>query len=183
MENNTPRVSGPVGTVPAVFENDMQRCVYNAIANAAIPFKRVVNEPCVSMDDCRVIDEALQSHTVKTIFLTNRQQNRFFLVVMPGDKPFVTKDFSRAMEVPRMSFASAALLGDMLGVEHGAASPMCMVVPGASRVTLCVDKDVTELPVISFPDTTLHGYIAVDTGDFLEKLLPAINVNPAIIVM
>lgn len=160
-----------MSTPPEKFENALQQSVYKFLADNNIPFARVDNEPCVSMDDCRAIDAALDAPTVKTILLTNRQHTRFFLLVMPADKPFVTKDFSRALEVPRMSFASPELLDEKLGVPHGAASPVCILHPGASDVKPVIDSEVLAHPRICFTDGTLHGFIRVDTSA-LATILP-----------
>ena len=79
-------------TAPAEFANETQRKVYAVLERLEIPFGRIDNDPAVTMEDCIAIDEALDVPTVKTLLLCNRQQTVFYLYVMPGDKPFSTKE-------------------------------------------------------------------------------------------
>ncbi len=95
---------------PAAFANETQRKVYAALERLAIPFARIDNDPAVTMEDCIAVDQALGAPTVKTLLLCNRQQTVFYLYVMPGDKPFSTKDFGAALQISRVSFAPAAML-------------------------------------------------------------------------
>ena len=92
-------------TAPEEFVHDTQRQVYAALERLQIPFGRIDNDPAVTMEDCIAIDEALGVPTVKTLLLCNRQQTMFYLYVMPGDKPFSTKDFGAALQISRVSFA------------------------------------------------------------------------------
>ena len=69
---------------------------------------------CVSVDhphadtiaDCMDAEAVLGAHICKNLFLTNRQQTEFYLLLMPGDKPFKTKLLSKQLGTARLSFAS-----------------------------------------------------------------------------
>ena len=99
-------VSQPMTTVPEHFSTPLQALTYRTLTELSIPFQRVENDPAVTMEDCQAIDERLHMQTVKTLLLGNRQQTAFYLFVTPGDKPFRTKDFSSALGVSRVSFAT-----------------------------------------------------------------------------
>lgn len=47
-----------------------------------------------TMEDCKVIDDCLGATVCKNLFLCNRQKTNFYLLMMPGDKPFKTKELS-----------------------------------------------------------------------------------------
>ena len=47
--------------------------------------------PATSMEVCGEVDAVLGVHICKNLFLCNRQKTSFYLLVMPGDKPFRTK--------------------------------------------------------------------------------------------
>ena len=72
------------------------------------------------MEDCEAIDSKLQMKTVKTLFLCNRQQTKFYLFVTRGDKPFKSKNFSAALGVSRVSFAPEEKMEEMMGNKVGA---------------------------------------------------------------
>ena len=134
------RTSGIKTEKPAAFVNETQRLVYATLERLGIPVERIDNDPAVTMEDCIAIDEALGVPTVKTLLLCNRQQTMFYLYVMPGDKPFSTKDFGAALQISRVSFAPAAMLREFLGTEVGATTPLSLVADTENRVRLIIDK-------------------------------------------
>ena len=163
---------------PAVFVNETQRRVYAALERLAIPFGRIDNDPAVTMEDCIAIDQALGVPTVKTLLLCNRQQTMFYLYVMPGDKPFSTKDFGAALQISRVSFAPAAMLQEFLGTEVGATTPLSLVSDTENRVRLIIDKAAVAPESVGCPDGTTTCYMRIRTADLLEKFIPATNHTP-----
>lgn len=109
-------VSEVMTTAPAKFETELQKKIYETLEEMKIPFERVENSPSHTMEDAIAINERLGGRMAKNLLLTNRQNNRFWLLVMDGDKPFVTRDFSGTLGIPRVSFAREELLHDLLGV-------------------------------------------------------------------
>ena len=92
-------VSEVIKTPPKEFATSLQEKVYKTLAELEIPFERVDTGDAVTMEDCIDIDKKLGCKVVKTLFLCNRQKTAFYLFVTPGDKPFVTKDFGKALGV------------------------------------------------------------------------------------
>ena len=166
---------------PAVFVNETQRRVYAALERLAIPFGRIDNDPAVTMEDCIAIDQALGVPTVKTLLLCNRQQTMFYLYVMPGDKPFSTKDFGAALQISRVSFAPAEMLQEFLGTEVGATTPLSLVSDTENRVRLIIDKAAVAPESVGCPDGTTTCYMRIRTADLLEKFIPATNHTPTFI--
>ena len=168
-------------TAPAAFVNETQRLVYATLERLAIPFGRIDNDPAVTMEDCIAIDQALGVPTVKTLLLCNRQQTVFYLYVMPGDKPFSTKDFGAALQISRVSFAPAAMLQEFLGTEVGATTPLSLVADTENRVRLIIDKAATAPESVGCPDGTTTCYMRIRTADLLEKYIPATRHVPTFI--
>ena len=59
-----------------------------------IPYSRVEHEPAETMEACAAISDALGIRICKNLFLCNRQKTDFYLLTMPEDKPFHTKNLS-----------------------------------------------------------------------------------------
>lgn len=59
-----------------------------------------------TMEACKDIDVVLGAMVCKNLFLCNRQKTNFYLLMMPGDKPFKTKELSGQLGIARLSFAS-----------------------------------------------------------------------------
>ena len=174
-------VTTPINNKPSTFENDLQRMVYDNLSKLGIEFSRVENEPAVTMEDCKNIDEAFGIETIKTIFLTNRQKTKFYLLVMPADKLFVTKDFGEALQIPRVSFANEELLYSILGTPHGAASPLSVIMDVEQKVSVIIDKDISMRDKIVCTDGTLHAFVCLKSKDLIERYLTYLNHYPIII--
>ena len=166
---------------PAAFANETQRKVYAALERLEIPFERIDNDPAVTMEDCEAVDAALGVPTVKTLLLCNRQQTVFYLYVMPGDKPFITKEFGAALQISRVSFAPAEKLQEFLGTEVGATTPLSLVADPEKRVRLIIDKAAVAPEAIGFPDGTTTCYMRMRTADLLGKFIPAAGHEPTFI--
>ena len=87
--------------------------VYDYLEALGIEFERVDHEPAMTMEACQEVDKALGTLMCKNLFLCNRQKTRFYLLLMPGDKKFKTKELSSQIGSARLSFADAE---DMLNI-------------------------------------------------------------------
>lgn len=174
-------VTEPMNGIPSEFENGIQENIYLLLEKLGIDFTRVENEPAVSMEDCKNIDKAFGEETIKTIFLTNRQKTKFYLLSMPASKPFITKDFGSALEIPRVSFADGELLLEMLGTPHGAATPLSIIRDEENKILMVIDEDIMKKEKLVVTDSTLHGYICLKGKDLVEKFLPVSGHQPILV--
>lgn len=167
-------VSEPTNKAPSEFENELQQLVYQKLEEMRISYLRVDCEDGTTMEDCLAIDAALDAKTVKTLFLCNRQQTRFYLFVTEGDKPFVTKEFSGALEVSRVSFAPEEKLVEIMGTRIGATTVFSCLLPSSEDVMLVFDKDVLNRDTFCCTDGTHTGFVKFKTED-LKKILESIG--------
>ncbi|MGE5632757.1 MAG: YbaK/EbsC family protein [Caulobacteraceae bacterium] len=133
------------------------------------------------MEDCIQINKVLNVKVVKTLFLCNRQQTAFYLFVTAGDKPFKTKDFSKALGVARVSFAPADLMEKMLGTKVGAATVFSALLDKDNAVQIVFDKDVIREEWYGCSDGTTTCYMKVKTAQILHDFLPYTKHIPLII--
>ena len=166
---------------PESFKSETQKLIYESLKNAGIAYTRIESDPGVSMDDCLNIDRALGINTVKTILLTNRQKNKFWLYVTHARKAFITKEFGASLQIPRVSFADEDLMKEILGTPHGAATPFGLLREQAADVTFVMDKDVAARDKIVLTDGDACGFIAISNQDLFRLLgrQPILIENPA----
>ena len=166
---------------PEVFKSETQRLIYSRLEAAGIPYTRIESDPGVSMDDCLNIDKAFGIETVKTILLTNRQKNKFWLYVTHARKAFITKEFGAALQIPRVSFADEEMMKTILGTPHGAATPFGLLREEAADVAFVMDRDVAEREKIVLTDGDACGFIAIANTDLFRLLgrTPILIENPA----
>lgn len=150
-----------------------EQAVYAFLEKAAIPFTRVDHPPVQTMEDCQAADQVLQVEMCKNLFLCNSQKTKFYLLLLPGNKPFKTKVFSKLMGIARLSFAPADKMEEYLHISPGAVSPMGLVFESAREVTLVMDEDVKKMKLLGCHPCVNTSSIAFTMADFLEKFLPA----------
>ncbi len=92
-----------------------------------------------TMEACKEIDEALGVEMCKNLFLCNRQKTDFYLLLIPGDKVFKTKELSKQIGSARLSFASAEYMEKYLDITPGAVSIMGLMNDKDNAVRLLVD--------------------------------------------
>lgn len=152
---------------PDTFVNEVQEVIYNSLEKAGIEYTRVESDPGISMDDCLNIDKAFGVLTVKTILLTNRQKNKFWLYITHARKPFITKNFGAALQIPRVSFADEDLMLRLLGTCHGAATPLALLRDKEGEITFVMDRDVAARDRIVVTDGDPCGFINISNSDLI----------------
>lgn len=159
-------------TPPGTFTTDTQRLIYQTLEKSHLPWTRVDNDPAITVDDCEEISERLQAPTVKSLLVANRQLTKFYLVVMPGHKTFVTKDFTAALGVSRVSFVKPEILMELLGLEVGSATPLAIVADRNNIVRLVIDREVLDRPSMLLPDGTTTCYMNIPAKEFMTNYIP-----------
>ena len=94
------------------------------------------------MEVCSEIDAVLGATICKNLFLCNRQKTQFYLLMMPGDKPFKTKEITSQIGSARLSFASPEDMEKYLDIRPGAVSVMGLMNDHENHVQLLDDEDV-----------------------------------------
>lgn len=148
---------------------------YDLLDGLGIDFQRTDHEPADTMEICRVIDEVLNVRICKNLFLTNRQKTNFYLLLMPGDKPFKTKDLSKQLGVARLSFGSGEDMLRLLDVTPGSVSVMALMYDTEGKVQLVIDEDVLKEPYFGCHPCINTSSMRLKTADIVEKLLPAVH--------
>ena len=83
------------------------RC-YDLLDRLGLAYDRADHDAADTIEACAAVEQVLGAGICKNLFLTNRQQTAFYLLLMPGHKPFRTKDLSHQIGSARLSFASSA---------------------------------------------------------------------------
>lgn len=166
---------------PAESRSDVENRVYESLARLEIPFTRVDHEAAFTMEDCAAISAALEVHICKNLLLTPRNRSAFYLLCLPAEKSFSTKDFSKLIGSSRLSFASEEDLVALLGCHAGSASVLGLMNDTEHRVTLAIDRAVAEDEWFGCHPCKNTSSLRLKTRDVLEKFLPATG-HEAVIV-
>ena len=137
-----------------------------------IPYSRVEHEPAETMEACAAISDALGIRICKNLFLCNRQKTDFYLLTMPEDKPFHTKDLSAQIGSSRLSFAPPELMGSMLRCTPGSASVLGLAYDTERRVRLVMDRAVHDAAWFGCHPCKNDASLRLRTEDLLHVFLP-----------
>lgn len=155
--------------------------VYDLLDELKIPFERVDHEKADTMEICSKIDEMLGADICKNLFLCNRQKTDFYLLMMPSDKPFKTKDITKQLGCSRLSFASEEYMEQYLNIKPGSVSVMGLMNDIENHIQLVIDKKVIESDTIGCHPCINTSSLKIKTTDILNKFLPAVNHKPIIV--
>ena len=165
------------GRPTAPREAREERC-YDLLDSLGIEYFRVDHEHADTIEACREVEALLGCTICKNLFLCNRQQTAFYLLIMPGAKPFKTKYLSAQIGSSRLSFAGAAAMERLLGVTPGSVSLLGLMNDTDRAVHLLVDRDLTAEPFFGCHPCKNTSSLCLTTEDVREKLIPALRHDP-----
>ena len=151
-----------------------QRC-YELLERLGIEFDRVDHEPADNMEICRSVETVLGAPICKNLFLCNRQQTQFYLLLMPGSKPFRTKEFSKKIETSRLSFATAEHMQQYLDITPGSVSIFGLMNDKENAVHLAVDRDLLEQEYFGCHPCINTSSLKLKTEDVFGPILKALE--------
>lgn len=160
---------------------DREVRVYDLLDELGIEYERTDHEEANTMEKCNEIDKILDTIICKNLFLCNRQQTEFYLLMMPGDKPFKTKYITKQLGCSRLSFAPSEKMLEYLDIKPGAVSIMGLMNDKDNKIQLVIDKPVVESETLGCHPCVCTSSLKFKTKDIVEKFLPAVHHEPIIV--
>ena len=156
---------------------DREIRTYKFLDELGIEFDRTdhPDEPATSMEVCADIDAILNVKICKNLFLCNRQKTAFYLLIMPGDKPFKTKELSGQLGISRLSFADEEHMLEYLDLLPGSVSVLGLMNDKDQKVRLGIDEDVLKEDLFGCHPCMNTSSIRFRTKDLTDKILPALG--------
>ena len=155
--------------------------VYTLLDSLKIDYVRVDHEPAMTMEACEEIDKALGAVMCKNLFLSNRQETAFYLLLIPADKPFKTKDLSAQLGVARLSFGKAEYMEEYLDITPGSLSVLGLMNDKDNKVQLLIDEDIFTSELIGVHPCVNTSSLAITVKDLREKIIPAMKHTPIVV--
>lgn len=148
---------------------------YDLLDRLGVDYERVDHAPAMTMEVCRAIDEVLNAVICKNLFLCNRQETAFYLLMIPDTKIFHTKDLSAQIGSARLSFAKPEYMEKFLDITPGSVSVMGLMNDTEHRVKLLIDEDVLNSEYVGCHPCINTSSLRFRTTDLVEKILPAME--------
>lgn len=158
---------------------DREVRAYKLLDELGIDFVRTdhFDEPATTMEACEKIDAILNVKICKNLFLCNRQKTNFYLLIMPGDKPFKTKELSGQLGISRLSFGEPEYMKKYLDLLPGSVSVLGLMNDHDHKVRLLIDEDLLEEAQFGCHPCVNTSSIRFSTRDLFDRILPAMGVT------
>ena len=150
------------------------RC-YELLDSLNIEYRRADHDPADTIADCELVEKLLGAKICKNLFLTNRQRSEFYLLHMPGEKPFKTKFLSKQIGSARLSFAEAEDMERHLNIRPGSVSVLGLMNDREGAVQLLMDRELLNEEEFACHPCLNTSTVAFKTEELMNKLLPALG--------
>ncbi len=157
--------------------------VYDLLDRLGISYLQADHEAAMTMEACAAVDEAMGTAMCKNLFLCNRQHTDFYLLLLPGDKPFKTKELSKQIGSSRLSFADGSYMEQYLDITPGSLSVMGLMNDTGHRVQLLIDEDVLRGDYIGVHPCVNTSSLRLRTKDLLDVIIPAMGHPPKMVTL
>jgi Ala-tRNA(Pro) deacylase len=157
---------------------EKERRCYDLLDSLGIEYDRVDHEHADTIEACREVEKLLGCVICKNLFLTNRQQTEFYLLIMPGEKPFKTKYLSAQIGSSRLSFGGAGDMERLMDVTPGSVSLLGLMNDRQGAVRLLIDRELLDDETFGCHPCINSSSLRIPMRDVREKLLPALGHDP-----
>ena len=176
-------------TISPIFHNarpegelpPQESAAFDLLDTLGIDYDRVSHDAAFNMELCADVSAVLGVSVCKNLFLCNRQKTSFYLLCMPPDKPFHTKDLSAQINSSRLSFAPEDSLWELLHCPPGSATVLGLANDTEHRVQLLLDREVYDAPYMSCHPCICTSTLKLKTSDVLTRLLPHTGHTPIVV--
>ena len=151
---------------------------YDFLDSLGVSYQRIDHEAAMTIDACQEIDVVLNAAICKNLFLCNRQETQFYLLMLPGEKKFKTKEVSAQIGSARLSFAKDIYMEEFLDITPGSVSVLGLMNDKENRVQLLMDEDLLKEPYIGCHPCINTSSLRLRTEDLLQKIIPAMEHEP-----
>ena len=154
---------------------------YDLLDKLGVAYERVDHAPAMTMEVCQEIDKVLQATICKNLFLCNRQETKFYLLMIPDTKVFHTKDLSAQIGSARLSFAKPEYMEKFLDITPGSVSVLGLMNDTENHVQLLIDEDVLKSEFVGCHPCINTSSLKIRTSDLIAKIIPALKHAPKMV--
>lgn len=144
----------------------MQQCeaVYQALQNMGISYEVVDHPPALTTEEADRYIEGKEGVRTKTLFLSNKKNTAYYLLIMDDAKRMDIKKLSELLDEKRVSFASADRLMEKMQLPPGVVSLFGLLNNPEKDIKIYLDKDMLSEKIVTFHanDNSKTVFIAMD---------------------
>lgn len=116
---------------------DVKKETLRFLDKAGIEYELFEHEPAFTLEQCAWVEKLTGATVYKNLLLCPSNESEFILLVMGGDKQFVTKDISKKLGTSRLSFAKSERMTELLSTQPGSLSILSLIFDNAAPCAPC----------------------------------------------
>ena len=155
--------------------------VYDLLEKLGVGFSRIDHDAVATIDGCSEIEKLLGIEICKNLFLRNSKGDKYYMLVLPGEKHLVTKDLAKKIGSTRLSFGTPEKMEEYLDLTPGSVSVLGLMNDHEDRVSLLVDRDILKSEYFGCHPCINTTSLKLRTADVFEKILPAVGHEPTFV--
>ena len=145
--------------------------LYQKLDELGIPFEYHEHPPAPTIEIAVQYWKDIEETThCKNLFFRNHKGNRHYLVIVDHRRSLAIHDLEKRLKQGKLSFASGERMQRYLGLNPGSVSPFGLIHDPAQHVYLFLDKNLKNLPKISFHPNDNTASLVIRFSDFLRFL-------------
>ncbi len=161
---------------------DVQTEILAFLNRLGVAYEYHTHEAAHTIDDCLAMPFITEDVTIcKNIFLCNRQQTAYTLLLLKPLTPFRTSVVSKTLGSSRLSFAPEDALPRLLHLTSGSVSPLGLYYDQNHTITLAAEEAVQATPRIAFHPCDNRATVIFSQHIFWQEVLPALHVTPVLL--
>lgn len=154
-------------------EKEMQSYLF--LEDNGVDYIRAEHSEAATIELCESVEKVIGAKICKNLLLCNRQQTKFYMLLIAGDMPFKTKYLSSQINSSRLSFASGEKMEELLNVSPGSLTVLSLMFDKAQNVELLIEKSIFENKFFACHPCVNTATVRFLTADLKEKVLPALG--------
>lgn len=154
-------------------EKEMQSYLF--LEENGVEYIRAEHDEAATIELCEGVEKVIGAKICKNLLLCNRQQTKFYMLLIPGDMNFKTKYLSKQINSARLSFASGEQMEEKLNVTPGSLTVLSLMYDKEKEIELLIEKNVFKDEYFGCHPCVNTATVRFATSDLKEKVLPALG--------
>ena len=115
--------------------------IYDFIKSRDIWHEITEHEAVFNMEELSKIEVLYPEYDAKNLFVRDDKKRNYYLITIKGNKRIDLKEFQKNNNTRNLSFASTNDLMNIMGLKHGAVTPLGLLNDKELKVKFYIDKE------------------------------------------
>lgn len=144
--------------------------IYNILKKLSIKYEKHEHPAVFTVEEAEKYYINIKGSHNKSLFLRNKNGERYFLVITIGAKRLNLKELASFLNEQKLSFGSPEKLKEYLDLTPGSVSPFGLINDVNKKVEVIVDQEMMEFDKQGYHPNINTATLVISTSDFKKFL-------------